>query len=98
MASSRVPPQPLSGREGRDTELPHEMLRVPTDKRAERRRVLLDDERDFGVLERQALFHSGKQLLHGGSRQSRLIVGAGNDADTIAAREMDIQRMERHPR
>ena len=43
VATSRVPAQPFSGRERGDTELPREMLRVPTDKRSERRPVMLDD-------------------------------------------------------
>src|SRR5438552_2351147 len=74
------------------------MLRVPTDKRTERRRVLLHDQRDLGVLERHALLHSGEQIPHGGSWQSRLVAAAGNDADPIAAGEMHVQRMKRRGR
>ncbi len=42
-APSCLATQPLARRDGGDSELPHEMLRIPTDKRAQRRRVLLHD-------------------------------------------------------
>ncbi len=97
-APSGLATQPLARREAGDSELPHEMLRVPTDKRAQSRCMLTHDEGDLGVFQRHPFLHSGQQFLRGWSRKSRFIVAARHDRHAISAGKMHVQRMKRSSR